>query len=184
MSEGSDTGDVELVTVRCLPSSFTSPANVNSTRVSPCNGVCYLAMQSNTTVYLAVFDLNQWYQAQMPSRWIFDDLSAVCPFVGFFRVRMQGQEARHVWIESDTLSIFHRSSITPNEAFFYPSALSFRAVVVSPLEVESILFLGLQSLLLHKLSQSGSQALNQPQRHYIHVLFQLQLSSCQPLFTV
>lgn len=172
MSEGLENGlaDVDFLTIRSLSSSSTSPVNVNSTRAVPCNGVCYFAMQSNSSVFLAIFDLNQWYQAQMPSRWIFDDLSTVCPFVGFYRVDMQGSAIRQVWIEPDTLSIFHRSSITPNEAFFYPSALSFRAAAVSPFEADSILFLGLQSNLLHKLSQCGSQALNQPQRHYVQVI--------------
>lgn len=126
-------------------------------------------MSWKSAVYLAIFDLNQWYQAQMPSRWIFEDMSRLCPFMGFYHVQVGGGSVRQVWIQSETLSIFHRSSTTPSEAFFYPSALSFRAVVVGPQEAEIVLFLGIQSLLLQKLSQAGSQVLSHPHRFYVQV---------------
>ena len=44
-----------------------------------------------------------------------------------------------------------------NWSDFYPSALSFRAIVVCPQEAEIVLFLGIQFLLLQKLSQAGPQ---------------------------
>ena len=122
-------------------------------------------------MYLAIFDLNQWYQAQMPSRWIFSDMSSLCPFLGFYHTKIDGDVASQVWIQPNTLSIFHRSSTTPAEPFFFPSALSFRLVAVSTSEVHSVLFLGIQSLLLQRLSLAGSQALLQPHRFYVQVYF-------------
>ena len=41
--------------------------------------------------------------------------------------------------------------------------------MVSPTEVNAVLFLGMQSLLLQRLSLAGSQALNQPHRFYVQV---------------
>ena len=136
-------------------------------------GLCYFAMSWKDGVYLAIFDLNQWYQAQMPPRWMFDDTSRMCPFMGFYQAQTPASArlVRQVWIQSPTLSIFHRSSSTPTEGFFYPSALSFRAVVVCPQEAEIVLFLGMQSFLLQKLSQAGSQVLNHPHRFYVQVIY-------------
>ena len=154
-----------------MPSSQVATANNSSTRAMAFHGLCYFAMSWKNATYLAIFDLNQWYQAQMPSRWTFSDMSQLCPFMGFYHAQVGGGSARQVWIQSETLSIFHRSSTTPTEAFFYPSALSFRAVVVCPQEAEIVLFLGIQSLLLQKLSQAGSQVLNHPHRFYVQVKF-------------
>lgn len=161
---------VELLTCNSLPSAcMATVSNSNSTRAVTFDGLCYFALSCKNSVYLAIFDLNQWYQAQMPSRWIFDDMSSLCPFVGFYYTEMRGSSPRQVWIEKETLSIFHRSSTTPNETFFYPSALSFRAVVVSPTDATVVLFLGIQSLLLQRLSQAGSQVLSHPHRFYVQV---------------
>ena len=126
-------------------------------------------MQWCDGIYLAIFDLNQWYQAQMPPRWAFEDLSRLCPFMGFYRAQVSSKLAHQVWIQPETISIFHRSSSTPSEPFFFPSALSFRLVVASPLEAVTVLFLGIQSLLLHNLAEGGSQVLSQPHRYYIQV---------------
>ena len=161
-------GVIKLLSCQSLPSSCASTVN-NSTRASCSNGLCYLALFWGENVYVVIFDLNQWYQAQMPSRWLFDDMANLCPFMGFYCVRVGNGSARQVWIQPETLSIFHRSSVSTAEQFFYPSALSFRMVTVSPFQTESILFLGIQSLLLHKLGKSGSSVLNQPHRHYIQV---------------
>ena len=161
-------GEIKLLSCQSLPSSSASTVS-NSTRASCSNGLCYLALHWTGNVYVVIFDLNQWYQAQMPSRWLFDDMANLCPFMGFYHVRMGNEYARQVWIQPETLSIFHRSSVSTAEQFFYPSALSFRMVTVSPFQTESILFLGIQSLLLHKLGKSGSSVLSQPHRHYIQV---------------
>ena len=119
---------------------------------------------------MAIFDLNQWYQAQMPSRWIFDDMTALCPFMGFYRGTLNHRAIPQVWIQTETCSIFHRSSVVnPAEAYYYPSALNFRLTVVSHVQSETMFFLGIQSLLLYKLAQAGSQALNQPHRFYVQV---------------
>jgi hypothetical protein len=129
-------------------------------------------------MYLAIFDLNQWYQAQMPSRWIFSDTSSLCPFLGFFHAEIDAADNTcQAWIQPETMSIFHRSSTTPAEPFFFPSALSFRLIMVSPTEVNAVLFLGMQSLLLQRLSLAGSQALNQPHRFYVQVEFVIFISS-------
>lgn len=178
MVEGSSREDepIELLTCKSLPSSLAASAN-NSTRASTCYGLCYFALSWKNTICLAIFDLNQWYQAQMPSRWIFDDMSSLCPFMGFYHTETAGSTARQAWIQPETLSIFHKSSTTPNEAFFYPSALSFRAVIVCPTEATVVLFLGIQSLLLQKLSQAGSQVLSHPHRFYVQVGMSLS-SSC------
>ena len=156
-----------MLSCQSLPS-YASTAS-NSTRLSSSNGLCYLALHWMSNVYIMIFDLNQWYQAQMPSRWLFDDMANLCPFMGFYHVRVGNGSTRQVWIQPETLSIFHRSSVSAAEQFFYPSALSFRMVTVSPFQSESILFLGIQSLLLHKLGKSGSSVLSQPHRHYIQV---------------
>ncbi|XP_057381407.1 protein ELYS-like isoform X2 [Daphnia carinata] len=158
--------DVELLRCQSLASSN------GNTRATGCYGLCYFAMSWKNGIYLAIFDLNQWYQAQMPPRWIFDDTSRVCPFLGFYQSQSVGRNrsVQQVWIQPATLSVFHRSSTTPAEAFFYPSALSFRAMVVCPQEAESVMFLGMQSLLLQKLSQAGSQVLNHPHRFYVQAM--------------
>lgn len=157
--------DIKFLTCRSLVSS----TNNNCTKATACYGLCYFAMEWCDSVYLSIFDLNQWYQAQMPSRWIFDDMSHLCPFMGFYRAEVKGRVAHQVWIQPDSLSIFHRSATTPAEPFFYPSALSFRLAVTSPVESETVLFLGIQSLLLQNLAEAGSQVLNQPHRYYIQV---------------
>lgn len=168
--ERQETGeDIKLVICKSLPSYQSPSVNSNSTRATSCYGMCYVAMCWNKGIYLVVFDLNQWYQAQMPSRWIFDDMSQLCPFMGFYHTQTSTDLACQAWIQSETLSIFHRSSTSPSEAFFYPSALSFRAIVIHPVEAEIVLFLGAQSLLLQKLSQAGSQILCHPHRFYVQV---------------
>lgn len=91
--------------------------------------------------------------------------------MGLYQNQSVGRDrsAQQVWIQPATLSVFHRSSTTPTEGFFYPSALSFRAIVVCPQEAEIVLFLGMQSLLLQKLTEAGSQVLNHPHRFYVQV---------------
>jgi hypothetical protein len=168
LPEDSDEENVELLTCKSLASSSSH----GNPRATTGHGLCYFAMTWKSGVYLAIFDLNQWYQAQMPPRWIFDDSSRMCPFMGFYQAQTSAsaRSVRQVWIQPSTLSIFHRSSTTPTEGFFYPSALSFRAVVVCPQESEIVLFLGIQSFLLQKLSQAGAQVLNHPHRFYVQVL--------------
>lgn len=167
MGDKSNGEDVELL--RCQ--SLASSNNHGNTRATGCYGLCYFAMSWKNGIYLVMFDLNQWYQAHMPPRWIFDDTSRVCPFMGLYQSQSVGRtrSVQQVWIQPATLSVFHRSSTTPTEAFYYPSALSFRAMVVCPQEAESVVFLGMQSLLLQKLSQAGSQVLNHPHRFYVQV---------------
>lgn len=168
-TESNDVEDVKLLA--CKSFSLTGSSNViNSSKPTSCQGSCYFGLHWASSVYLVVFDLNQWYQAQMPSRWIFDDSMTLCPFLGFYRGELRGKASPQLWVQPDSWSIFHRSSVVnPAEAYFYPSALNFRVTLVTHLQAETIFFLGIQSLVVYKLTQAGSQAISQPHRFYIQV---------------
>ena len=171
LTEDSSQSDQYIKLITCKSFSLSCASNVNnSSKPSSCQGLCYFGLYSSSVIYVAIFDLNQWYQAQMPSRWIFDDMTALCPFMGFYRGTLNHRAIPQVWIQTETCSIFHRSSVVnPAEAYYYPSALNFRLTVVSHVQSETMFFLGIQSLLLYKLAQAGSQALNQPHRFYVQV---------------
>lgn len=94
----------------------------------------------------------------------------LCSSMGFYHTETGDTSARQVWIQPDTLQIIHKSSTTPNETFFYPSASSSRAVISSPAEATILIFLGTLSLILQRLSRAGSVVLKQhPHRFYAQV---------------
>lgn len=76
----------------------------------------------------------------MPPRGMFDDMSRMCPFMGFY------------------------------QAPRYSSALSFCDVIFCPQEAK-ILFIGVKSPVLQKLSQAGSEVINYPHSFNVKVIY-------------
>ncbi|WAR15663.1 ELYS-like protein [Mya arenaria] len=87
--------------------------------------------QSHVGRYLAVFDINRWYQAQMPAsvRYV-SGLQDVCAYFSWCKLDSAVEKASNdtlvaAHVSADRLRRFDSSLPMPPEQHFYPSALAF-----------------------------------------------------------
>ncbi|UYV68722.1 AHCTF1 [Cordylochernes scorpioides] len=132
---------------------YDSPSDIRT----PCN-------------YLAIFDLNQWYQAQMPSAFRYSSKERI-PFLGIYSLAelapyLEGSPLVDVHLVSRSLARF--SSLECLEEHNYPSSLSFQVLCFSDKGIIKGSFLGMQRQVLAELSNLGPLALLDQQSLYQH----------------
>ena len=116
--------------------------------------------------YFAIFDINQFYQAQMPRVFDVSKDNHLCPYFGIFSLsEVTGQ------LPNETILDFkinansirrYRSSLYNHDLHYFPSSLSFEVCVLTEKSSLNASFLGLQNLTLSKVSASGSSILIDP----------------------
>ncbi|KAL8578235.1 hypothetical protein ACOMHN_040996 [Nucella lapillus] len=124
---------------------------------------------SRNEVFLAVFDMNRWYHAQMPSRIKCVNVGGqeVCPFLAVYRmsdaVYKEGCDSLvNIQIKPGSLLRFVNNSPMPPEQHFYPSSLAFDTVCVLSNGIVSASILGVQRTVLSSLESSGPSCLLKP----------------------
>lgn len=140
------------------------------------HGLIYFGLELDESIYIAIFDVNQWFQRGSPSQWIMNDVIAnVCPFVSFYtqdssQAEQQQQRVLHMSIRPDSVSSFNKPNVaTQPEQYYFPSAINFDVTLVTRLQSKMLSFLGVQSALLRKLDQVGSNLLMEPRQYYAQV---------------
>ncbi|XP_052759719.1 protein ELYS-like [Mya arenaria] len=134
--------------------------------------------QSHVGRYLAVFDINRWYQAQMPAsvRYV-SGLQDVCAYFSWCKLDSAVEKASNdtlvaAHVSADRLRRFDSSLPMPPEQHFYPSALAFDTLLVFETGVLSARYLGSQRQILCHMEMQGPGVLVLPQELHstcIHV---------------
>ncbi|KAL4221649.1 Protein ELYS [Mactra antiquata] len=136
------------------------------------------SLSSNTHQYLAIFDINRWYHAQMPStvRYVSGstDLCAyLCSFMLDEATEKTGNDNLLMAnVRSDRLLKFINHSPVPPEQHFYPSSLAFVVDAIFDTSMIEVQFLGSQRQILATIESQGPNILIQPTDIYnlcIHV---------------
>lgn len=140
-----------------------------------------------TRYYMGIFDLNNWYQAQMPIQVVLEPRTQ-CSYFSFCSLdevlnqeEDTTQQLIHVWIDTSTLSRYYQapiSSITPAasslghvaavrpEQHFFPSSLAFDIVCLLDQSFIHASHLGLQRKVLLELQSQGRSGLVDPSDLY------------------
>ncbi|KAF8792315.1 Protein ELYS like protein [Argiope bruennichi] len=146
-----------------------------SDSVSEDMSLCFLSWEvwPNTqhlplSYHLAVFDLNQWYQAHMPAifRCHSNELS---PYLGIFSMKetmkcLNNEEILSLYAIPQSIKKF--KSLLVSEEFFYPSSLSFQQISFSENGVCKTTYFGFQKHLLFEVGELGPQILLNPKEIY------------------
>lgn len=120
-------------------------------------------------VFLAIFDMNRWYHAQMPSRIKCVNLGGqeVCPFLAVYSMSeaVQGDgngTLLKIGLKPGSLLRFVNNSPMPPEQHYYPSSLAFELICVMSSGIVYASALGLQRQVLASLEASGPDCLLKP----------------------
>ncbi|XP_064480876.1 protein ELYS-like isoform X2 [Ornithodoros turicata] len=118
--------------------------------------------------YLTIFDMNQWYQAQMPPAYRCRN-GHLSSYLGTFSLK----EAVHgsskvldVHVVSRSVTKFHSTSGTADQHHF-PSTLACKCVCVTERGIVHVTFLGLQRQLFQNLNLWGPNCLLSPKELYL-----------------
>ncbi|GFT85448.1 protein ELYS [Nephila pilipes] len=118
--------------------------------------------------HLAVFDLNQWYQAHMPAgfRCHFNEPST---YLGIFSLNeaatnLHNEEIFGLYAVPQSIKKF--KSLLVSEEFFYPSSLSFQHMSFSENGLCKTTYFGFQRHLLYEMAELGPQVLLNPKEIY------------------
>ncbi|KAK3603515.1 hypothetical protein CHS0354_030374 [Potamilus streckersoni] len=129
------------------------------------------------THHMAIFDMNRWYHAQMPSsvRHPGGPIDT-CPYFAYFSLdstleRAAKDKLLTVYVGMKSLRKYIDKSPLPSEQFFYPASLAFNAIVVTEGGMLEVKFLGSQRQALADLVKKGPAAFHQPQDMYRLFLF-------------
>nr|XP_042898379.1 protein ELYS [Parasteatoda tepidariorum] len=117
-----------------------------------------------SSYHFAVFDLNQWYQAQMPCSFRCDP-SSLSPYIGIFSL----EETKRVLGKKELLGVFtvpqsikKFKSLQVSEEFFYPSSLGFQTLSFSHHGLCKTTYFGFQKHLLFEMADLGPKVLISP----------------------
>eukprot|EP00117_Sycon_ciliatum_P040691 scpid20526/ scgid29860/ Protein ELYS; Protein MEL-28; xELYS len=122
--------------------------------------------------FLGIFDINHWYNAQMPpeirnSR--ASGLSGICPYFTFMSLNpvlgSSPDAVLHTMIDLPSLS---RCCLGPHplpDNFYWPSAVSFSAKCLTATSVVRCRFLSLQQEVLDEMCKHGAAALIDPAQY-------------------
>ncbi|KAL3861435.1 hypothetical protein ACJMK2_007469 [Sinanodonta woodiana] len=129
------------------------------------------------TNHMAIFDMNRWYHAQMPSsvRHPGGPIDT-CPYFAYFSLDSTLEKAANdklltVFVGMKSLRKYIDKSPMPSEQFFYPASLAFNAIVVTEGGLLEVKFLGSQRQALSDMVKKGPAAFHQPQDMYRLFLF-------------
>ncbi|XP_063773852.1 protein ELYS [Pseudophryne corroboree] len=133
---------------------------------SPDTSVSVFCWQVNTygeakpSIYMGVFDINRWYQAQMPDSLRPGQFLRNCSYFAFWSldalVNVTEDSIFDILVHERSLSRGVPPSYPPPEQFYYPSTYNFDAVCLLASGVIHISCTGFQKETLYFLKNSGS----------------------------
>ncbi|XP_069463933.1 protein ELYS isoform X2 [Ambystoma mexicanum] len=134
--------------------------------ISPDTSVCFFSWQVNIygqgkpSTYLAVFDINRWYHAQMPDSLRPGEFLHNCPYFTLWSLdAVVTMTSPHylldILVHERSLSRGMPSSYPPPEQFFNPSTYNFDGTCLLNSGVVHVTCTGLQKGTLHFLKKSG-----------------------------
>ncbi|XP_056423125.1 protein ELYS isoform X2 [Hyla sarda] len=133
---------------------------------SPDTSVSIFSWQVNTygqnkpSVYMGVFDINRWYQAQMPDSLRPGQFLRNCSYFAFWSLEaltnMTEDAIFDILVHERSLSRGVPPSYPPPEQFFFPSTYNFDATCLLNSGVIHFTCTGFQKETLHYLKNSGS----------------------------
>lgn len=120
--------------------------------------------------FLGTFDLNAWYQAQMPSEIILTPTSQ-CSYFSFCSLDESLVDEKHpsahlIDCRVDLTTLSRYTSSTNAEQHFYPSSLAFNLICFLDFGFIHATHLGLQRKILLELRSVGRDSLVEPARLY------------------
>ncbi|XP_054719171.1 protein ELYS-like [Uloborus diversus] len=121
-----------------------------------------------TAYHMILFDLNQWYQAQMPFC-LKCDPSVLSPFFGIFSLRevkqkLDGDALLSLHVIPQSIKKFKYTTVA--EEFFFPSSLDFQIISFSEIGVCKGTYLSFQKKLLLEMAEQSPQVVISPKEIY------------------
>ncbi|XP_035207612.1 protein ELYS-like isoform X2 [Stegodyphus dumicola] len=135
---------------------------------------------SPSSYHLVVFDLNQWYQAQMPFHFRCD-YGELSPFMAIYSLETVAQNLHRepvLGIYAVPQNIKKFKSLAASEEFFYPSALSFYILCYSSSGLVKATYRGIQRYLLSEMAKLGPQVLINPKDMYSSLMVTGLVDAC------
>jgi hypothetical protein len=116
--------------------------------------------------YFAVFDINQYYQAQVPRVFDVSKDNHLCPYFGIFSLsevttQLPNETILDFRINPNSIRRY-RSNLCNHDLHYFPSSLSFDASVLTEKSSIDVAFLGLQNYNLSTISSKGSSVVIDP----------------------
>ncbi|XP_077552193.1 uncharacterized protein LOC144166570 isoform X2 [Haemaphysalis longicornis] len=128
--------------------------------------LCWQLLRAGRVVgsYLSVFDINQWYRAQMPHTFRLTSLQQ-CSYMGLFSLgeavaNCGGHALLDVRVPPSSVKKFVSSDPLVEQAH-YPSSLAFSCVCLTAEGMVHASYLGMQRQLLHNMNVEGPHCLNE-----------------------
>merc|ERR1719357_398959 len=115
-------------------------------------GLVLIAWSVQSVTFLGVFDINCWYQDQMPSSC---EPGALCPYFSISALPLDASELLDLAVHTNTIAKFG-SAGSQVEQHFQPSSLRFSLTVLLPTGWLEASHLGLQRKILAELGKPGS----------------------------
>lgn len=133
---------------------------------SPDTSVSIFSWQVNTygqnkpSIYMGVFDINRWYQAQMPDSLRPGQFLRNCSYIAFWSLEaltnLTEDAIFDILVHERSLSRGVPPSYPPPEQFYFPSTYNFDATCLLNSGIVHITCTGFQKETLHYLKNSGS----------------------------
>ena len=156
-----------------------NPSMVKSTEEDNANydsSLCLFAWEawddkSSSSIFFAIFDINQWYQAQMPiDMSYYNDDNALCPFFGIYSLTevagLFGSDAiLRINLDVKTITKF-KSRYFHHDIHYFPSSLSFEITVVSETQLCKAFYLGLPRRILSDMLSTGPNVFIDPKNFF------------------
>ncbi|XP_071506406.1 protein ELYS-like [Diadema antillarum] len=122
--------------------------------------------------YVALFDLDRYYQAQMPSFIKPDDMREQTPYFSFYNLESVVEAASpdfalNVFLDKSSITKYQSTYQPVPEDHLHPSALSFRLVCLAESSLVHAEFLGIQRKILADLCSQGPVVLREPRGFYL-----------------
>lgn len=135
----------------------------------------------NITRYLAIFDLNQWYQSQIPAALQLETAASFSPYICFYKLsRLESKgpirSLLDAKIDANQVERYPHRAYS-NEIAYYPCSLSFSVYFLTETQTIESNFVGLQSSCLSALRQDSRSVLLEPSEFLSRCLFSGLLSS-------
>ncbi|XP_030843104.1 protein ELYS isoform X2 [Strongylocentrotus purpuratus] len=128
--------------------------------------------QDTTNHYIALFDLDRYYQAQMPSFIKSDELTEPPPYFSFYNLEAVVDAAApdfalNVHLDKGSLTKYQSTCQSVPEQHLHPSALNFNMVCLAEGSLVHASFLGIQRKILADMCNQGPTLLREPRPFYM-----------------
>uniref|UniRef100_A0A8C5WF62 AT-hook containing transcription factor 1 n=1 Tax=Leptobrachium leishanense TaxID=445787 RepID=A0A8C5WF62_9ANUR len=145
---------------------FCAPRDYSIHEVtSPETSVCIFAWQMNgfepdaSSIYLGVFDINRWYQAQMPDSLRQGQFLRSCSYFAFWSLEdlsnVTTESIIDILVQERSLNRGAPPSYPPPEQFFFPSNYNFDAICLLTSGIVHVKCIGSQKQTLGILKKPG-----------------------------